>query len=178
MGLLEPSSGHISVDGEIITHRNVRSWQKHLAHVPQSIFLADSTIAENIALGLEYDDIDLERIHLCAEKAQLKNVISNLSNGYETVVGERGIRISGGQRQRIAIARALYKKASIIIFDEATSALDSETERSVMQSIQELDEELTIIIIAHRLSTLKDCTKIIELSDGKILREGLYDEII
>ena len=99
-------------------------------------------------------------------------------NQYNTIVGERGIRISGGQRQRIAIARALYKKASIIIFDEATSALDSETESSVMESILSLDKELTIIIVAHRLSTLKNCTNIIELSDGKILRQGVYNEII
>ena len=178
MGLLEPGSGHISVDGEIISYKNVRAWQKHLAHVPQSIFLADTTIAENIALGHEYDDIDLERIHLCAEKAQLKNVISNLSDGYETIVGERGVRLSGGQQQRIAIARALYKNADVLVFDEATSALDNQTEDSVMQAIEGLGREITVIMIAHRLTTLKKCTKIIKLAEGKVDKIGRYEDII
>ena len=178
MGLLEPVSGHISVDGEIISYKNVSAWQKHLAHVPQSIFLADTTIAENIALGLEHDDIDLERIHLCAEKAQLKNVISNLSDGYETIVGERGVRLSGGQQQRIAIARALYKNADVLVFDEATSALDNQTEDSVMQAIEGLGREITVIMIAHRLTTLKKCTKIIKLAEGKVDKIGSYKDII
>lgn len=178
MGLLHQNEGKFYVDNQEITNINKFGWQSQLAHVPQSIFLIDGSIAENIALGVPKDKINIKLVIKSAKQAQIHDSIISWHQKYETVVGERGIRISGGQRQRIAIARALYKKASVIIFDEATSALDSETERSVMQSIQELDKELTIIIIAHRLSTLKDCTKIIELSDGKILREGLYDEII
>jgi ATP-binding cassette subfamily B protein len=178
MGLLHQNEGKFYVDNQEITNINKFGWQSQLAHVPQSIFLIDGSIAENIALGVPKDKINIELVIKSAKQAQIHESIISWHQKYETVVGERGIRISGGQRQRIAIARALYKKASVIIFDEATSALDSETERSVMQSIQELDKELTIIIIAHRLSTLKDCTKIIELSDGKILREGLYNEII
>ena len=178
MGLLHQNEGKFYVDNQEITNINKFGWQSQLAHVPQSIFLIDGSIAENIALGVPKDKINIKLVIQSAKQAQIHDSIISWHQKYETVVGERGIRISGGQRQRIAIARALYKKASVIIFDEATSALDSETERSVMQSIQELDKELTIIIIAHRLSTLKDCTKIIELSDGKILREGLYDEII
>lgn len=178
MGLLHQNEGKFYVDHQEITSINKFGWQSQLAHVPQSIFLIDGSIAENIALGVPKDKINIKLVIKSAKQAQIHDTIISWHQKYETVVGERGIRISGGQRQRIAIARALYKKASVIIFDEATSALDSETERSVMQSIQELDKELTIIIIAHRLSTLKDCTKIIELSDGKILREGLYNEII
>ena len=177
MGLLEPTSGHIKVDGESITYKNVRAWQKHLAHVPQSIFLADTTIAENIALGIEYNDIDFVRVGICAEKAQLKNVISNLPDGYETLVGERGVRLSGGQKQRIAIARALYKNADVLIFDEATSSLDNQTEDSVMQAIEGLGGEITVIMIAHRLTTLKKCTKIIKLAEGKVDKIGSYEVI-
>lgn len=177
MGLLEPASGVMSIDGKVINNENVRAWQKHIAHVPQSIFLADTTIAQNIALGFEEKDIDWERVRMCAEKAQLKEVISSLPEGYSTVVGERGVRLSGGQRQRIAIARALYKDADVLVFDEATSALDNETENSVMQAIEGLGQELTVIMIAHRLTTLKKCTKIIELAGGKIVNIGSYKDI-
>ena len=178
MGLLHQNDGKFLVDDTEITSANKFGWQSQLAHVPQSIFLIDGSIAENIALGVLTDEIDLNLVHESAKQAQIHNSIMSWDQKYDTVVGERGIRISGGQRQRIAIARALYKKASVIIFDEATSALDSETESSVMRSILELDQDLTIIIIAHRLSTLKGCTNIIELSDGKILRQGLYNDII
>ena len=178
MGLLQPSSGQFMVDDEVITDINKFGWQSQLAHVPQSIFLIDGTITENIALGVSLEEIDFELVQESARKAQVHDTIRSWDNQYNTIVGERGVRISGGQRQRIAIARALYKKASIIIFDEATSALDSETENSVMESILSLDKDLTIIIVAHRLSTLKNCTNIIELSDGKILRQGVYNEII
>ena len=178
MGLLHPSSGYFMVDDEIITGVNKFGWQSQLAHVPQTIFLIDGSITENIALGVPLEEVDFQLVRESARKAQIHDTIMSWDNQYNTIVGERGIRISGGQRQRIAIARALYKKASIIIFDEATSALDSETENSVMESILSLDKELTIIIVAHRLSTLKNCTNIIELSDGKILRQGVYNEII
>ena len=178
MGLLHPSDGHFLVDGEVITSVNKFGWQAQLAHVPQAIFLIDGSITENIALGVPLEEIDFKLVQESARKAQIHDAIKSWDNQYETIVGERGVRISGGQRQRIAIARALYKKASVIIFDEATSALDSETENSVMESILSLDTDLTIIIVAHRLSTLKNCTNIIELSDGKILRQGVYNEII
>jgi len=178
MGLLHPTDGSIDVDDEIITEVNKYGWQSKLAHVPQSIFLIDASITQNIALGIPLEQIDFELVQESARKAQIHDAINSWDNKYDTVVGERGSRISGGQRQRIAIARALYKKASVIIFDEATSALDSETENSVMESILGLDKDLTVIIVAHRLSTLKNCSNIIELSDGKILRQGLYNEII
>jgi ATP-binding cassette, subfamily B, bacterial PglK len=178
MGLLHPNAGSFFVDDIIITESNKFGWQSTLAHVPQSIFLTDSSIAENIALGVPPDEIDFDLVQRSAEQAQIHETISAWSNKYNTIVGERGVRISGGQRQRIGIARALYKKAPVIIFDEATSALDSSTEASVMQSIASLDQDLTIIIVAHRLTTLKNCSNIIELSNGKILRQGVYNDII
>ena len=178
MGLLHPVSGSLSVDDTIITETNKFGWQAELAHVPQSIFLIDSSIAENIALGVPKLDIDHDLVKKSAMQAQIHETILSWKDGYSSIVGERGVRISGGQRQRIGIARALYKKASVIIFDEATSALDSDTETSVMRSIINLNKEITIIIVAHRLTTLKDCSNIIELSEGKILRQGVYNEII
>ena len=178
MGLLRPTDGTFKVDDEIVTDINKHGWQTKIAHVPQSIFLIDASITENIALGTPLKDIDFELVKKSARKAQIHDVISSWDDKYETIVGERGIRISGGQIQRIAIARALYKNASVIIFDEATSALDSETESLVMESIVGLDKDLTIIIVAHRLSTLKDCTYIIELADGKVVRRGIYNEIV
>ena len=167
MGLLHPVSGSLSVDDTIITETNKFGWQAELAHVPQSIFLIDSSIAENIALGVPKLDIDHDLVKKSAMQAQIHETILSWKDGYSSIVGERGVRISGGQRQRIGIARALYKKASVIIFDEATSALDSDTETSVMRSIINLNKEITIIIVAHRLTTLKDCSNIIELSEGK-----------
>ena len=178
MGLLSPTEGFIAVDGQQVDAINQRTWQLHIAHVPQAIFLADSSIAENIAFGIAKDDIDLERVKFSAQQAQIADVIETWPSQYQTFVGERGIRLSGGQRQRIAIARALYKQADVIIFDEATSALDNETEQAVMEAIDSLSDNLTIIIIAHRLTTLKNCTQILELEDGFIKRIGRYDEII
>jgi len=178
MGLLHPNAGSFLVDDIIITESNKFGWQSKLAHVPQSIFLTDSSIAENIALGVPPDEIDFDLVQRAAKQAQIHGTISAWPNKYNAIVGERGVRISGGQRQRIGIARALYKKAPVIIFDEATSALDSSTEASVMQSIASLNQDLTIIIVAHRLTTLKNCSNIIELSNGKILRQGVYNDII
>lgn len=177
MGLLEPSAGRLEIDGTPITRINCRAWQAHIAHVPQSIFLADSSIEENIAFGVPKNEIDIERVRRAAQQAQLSDTIESLPEQYRTPVGERGVRLSGGQRQRIGIARALYKKADVIIFDEATSALDGETEKAVMQAIEGLSEDLTLLIIAHRLTTLKKCTQIIELVDGRIKHIGSYDEI-
>ncbi|MDD2932319.1 MAG: ABC transporter ATP-binding protein [Methylotenera sp.] len=178
MGLLQPNEGGLEVDGQPITAANYRNWQAHIAHVPQAIFLADSTIEENIAFGIPKELIDHERVRQAAKQAQIAEIIESWSKQYQTFVGERGIRLSGGQRQRIGIARALYKQADVIIFDEATSALDNETEQAVMQAIEGLSKDLTILIIAHRLTTLKNCTQVIELGDGGIKRIGTYAEIV
>jgi ABC-type multidrug transport system fused ATPase/permease subunit len=177
MYLLVPTNGKIFVDNNEININNYRSWQLKIAHVPQSIFLMDSTITENIAFGVKKEDIKMDLVIESAKKAKLFETIINLPNKFNTIVGERGIRLSGGQRQRIGIARALYKKAEILIFDEATSALDSNTESQVMQAIDLLDEKLTIIIVAHRITTLKNCNKIIELDQGKIKRTGDYNQL-
>lgn len=178
MGLLLPTKGEIDVDGQAITLGNHRQWQAHIAHVPQAIFLSDSSIEENIAFGVPKSKIDSQRVRLAAQQAQIAETIENWPKKYQTFVGERGIRLSGGQRQRIGIARALYKQADVIIFDEATSALDNETEQAVMQAIESLSENLTIIIIAHRLTTLKNCTQIVELGEGKIKQIGTYQKIV
>ena len=163
MGLLEPTAGQILVDGYPLSQKTIRAWQGNIAHVPQTIYLADISLAENIAFGTPRDKIDIERVRSAARKSYIADFIESLPQGYQGLVGERGIRLSGGQRQRIGIARALYKTAQIIIFDEATSALDNETEQVVMQTIESLRADLTIFIIAHRLTTLKNCTKIINL---------------
>ena len=178
MSLLQATEGALGVDGKAVTMVNQRAWQAHIAHVPQAIFLADSTIEENIAFGVQKERIDHERVKMAARQAQIADVIEAWSGQYQTFVGERGVRLSGGQRQRVGIARALYKQADVIIFDEATSALDSETEQAVMQAIESLSVNLTILIIAHRLSTLKNCTQIVELSDGGIKRVGSYEDMV
>lgn len=177
MGLLPPTSGNLAIDGVPITSENRRAWQARIAHVPQSIFLSDATIAENIAFGVPGEHIDPVRIRYAAEQAQIADIIEAWPEKYGTVVGERGVRLSGGQRQRIGIARALYKQADVIILDEATSALDNETERAVMTSIQGLSRELTILIIAHRLTTLRECTQIVELTQTGI-RTCTYQDIV
>ena len=168
----------MEIDGQVISPINQRAWQAHIAHVPQAIFLADSTIEENIAFGVPKDQIDFQRVRQSAQQAQVAEIIESWPKQYQTFVGERGIRLSGGQRQRIGIARALYKQADVIIFDEATSALDNETEQAVMQAIESLSKDLTILIIAHRLTTLKNCTQIVELGDGGIKCTGTYPDII
>ena len=145
----------------------MRSWQVRIAHVPQNIFLTDGTIEENVAFGVSAELIDHDRVVRAVEQAKIKDMVESWDLKYNTYVGERGVRISGGQRQRIGIARALYKQANVLIFDEATNALDIETEKAVMESIKDLGKDLTILIIAHRLSTLKLCNQIVELSkDG------------
>jgi ABC-type bacteriocin/lantibiotic exporter with double-glycine peptidase domain len=167
MGLLQPTCGKILVDGHPVDQTNQRAWQRTVAHVPQSIFLSDASIAENIAFGIPLDQIDLERVGRAAQQAQIADFIESRPEGYNSVVGERGVRLSGGQRQRIGIARALYKQASVLIFDEATSALDNETEQAVMQAIEGLSKDLTLFIIAHRLTTLKNCDVVIKMDGGK-----------
>jgi ABC-type bacteriocin/lantibiotic exporter with double-glycine peptidase domain len=176
MGLLIADEGSLQIDNQIINAKNVRSWQMNIAHVPQAIFLNDSTIEENIALGVPKADIDLKLVKEAAKRAQISNFIESQPLKYQTTVGERGVRLSGGQRQRIGIARALYKRANVIFFDEATSALDSKTENDVMDAIDSLGGDLTIIIIAHRISTLKKCHKIIELSEGRVKKIGNYSD--
>lgn len=177
MGLLEASEGQLEVDGKSVTPSNIRSWQSLIAHVPQTIFLADSTIEENIAFGIPRDQINHKRVKIAAKMAQIEDVIESWELGYQTIVGECGIRLSGGQRQRIGIARALYKKAAIIIFDEATSSLDSKTEQEVMNIIEGLGSHLTLLIIAHRVSTLKVCNRIVEVGNFGINRIGTFEEI-
>ena len=168
MALLHPTAGSISVDGVIITEKNHRGWQSHIAHIPQAIFLSDATISENIAFGMPADKINYEQVEKAAKQAQIHDTIISWDNGYDTEVGERGVRLSGGQRQRIGIARALYKQAEVLILDEATSALDNATEKTVMDAIHETSKDITILMVAHRLSTLQGCDQIIELENGKI----------
>lgn len=177
MALLPPSGGALKVDGVPITAANSLQWQAHIAHVPQAIFLADASITENIAFGIAPEAIDHALVREAAVKAQLAPTIEGWPEQYQTRVGERGVRLSGGQRQRIGIARALYKQADVIVFDEATSALDTETEQAVMEAIDALDKDLTVLIIAHRLSTLSNCDTIVELSQGNIgIREALQQQ--
>jgi len=178
MGLLSPSTGTLEIDGVVVTRQNQRAWQRRIAHVPQSVFLSDSSIEENIAFGIPKEHIDRERLRVAAEQAQLADLIESWPLKYNTFVGERGIRLSGGQRQRIGIARALYKQADVIIFDEATSALDNATEHAVMRSIEALSNDLTILIIAHRLTTLNGCDIIVELDNGSITSVGSYDRMV
>lgn len=178
MGLLSPVSGSLEVDGIKISDKNKTAWQEHIGHVPQAIFLSDRSIAENIAFGLNVTEIDLIKVKKAAKQAQISDVIEALPNQYNTKVGERGVRLSGGQRQRIGIARALYKEADIIILDEATSALDSQTEEALMNSIASLDKDITVLMIAHRITTLKDCDMIVEVGLGGVLKVLSYQDLI
>ena len=168
MGLLVPTKGQMLIDRISITAANAQSWQKNIAHVPQAIFLSDDSIEANIAFGIPQDRIDINRIKKAAKEARLDELIEAWPDKYKTFVGERGARLSGGQRQRIGIARALYKRASVIILDEATSALDSETENQIMNTIENLDESITVLIIAHRTTTLRNCNQIVEIQSGEI----------
>ena len=178
MGLLQPTDGKLTIDQKPINSQNRRAWQAHIAHVPQNVYLSDSTIEENIAFGVSKEKIDRQRVEKAAKQAQIGELIEEWKDGYQTLVGERGIRLSGGQRQRIGIARALYKKADVLIFDEATSALDNETEQAVMEAIKGLGEKLTILIIAHRLTTLKGCDRVVKLNKDHSLHVGSYQDMI
>jgi len=178
MGLLKPTIGSILVDGKKISNKNMSAWQARIAHVPQFIYLTDGSIAENIAFGVSSTKINYEKIKLCLERAKLLDFVNKLPDKYQTIVGERGIKLSGGQRQRIGIARAFYKNADVLIFDEATSSLDSATEESVMSSIEAFDIDITIFIVAHRMSTLKKCDQIIEISGGQVTFKGNYNKFI
>jgi ATP-binding cassette subfamily B protein len=178
MGLLTPTEGTLLVDELPVTGARVRAWQRAIAHVPQQIYLADASLAENIAFGVAPGDIDLNRVRRAASQAQIAEFIEARPEGYDAMVGERGIRLSGGQRQRIGIARALYKRAGVLIFDEATSALDNVTEALVMDAIDSLSRDLTIVIIAHRLSTVQHCDLIVELDGGKVAAQGTYERLL
>jgi ATP-binding cassette, subfamily B, bacterial PglK len=178
MGLLPATEGGLIIDNQVINTQNRRAWQAHIAHVPQNIYLSDSTIEENIAFGIAKELIDRQRVKKAAQQAQIAQLIEQWKDGYQTFVGERGIRLSGGQRQRIGIARALYKRADVLIFDEATSALDNKTEQAVMDAIEGLDKELTILIIAHRLTTLKGCDKIVKLGENNAINILSYKEVL
>lgn len=179
MGLLRANSGQILVDGVTITENNVAGWQRSVGYVQQDIFLSDSSILENIALGVPLAEIDRERAIDAARTARLDDfVVESLPSAYETIVGERGIRLSGGQRQRIGIARALYHKADFIVFDEATSALDNITEKQVMKSIEALPGNKTAILIAHRLSTLAKCDRLIVMEQGRVVGIGTWAELL
>ena len=168
MGLLPPTDGQIFIDHEELSAQNQRSWQAHIAHVPQDIYLSDSSVQENIAFGIPLELIDQALVKVAAKQAQVSELIESWPDKYNTFVGERGVRLSGGQRQRIGIARALYKKSNILIFDEATSALDNQTELAVMDTLEGLSGDLTVLIIAHRLSTLKGCDQVVKLECGDI----------
>jgi ABC-type multidrug transport system fused ATPase/permease subunit len=176
LGLLEPTSGNVLVDGHDI-QENLREWQDQIGYVPQSIFLTDDTLRRNVAFGLPKDKIDDEAVKSAIRLAQLEEFVASLPDGMETLVGERGVRLSGGQRQRIGIARALYNNPDILVLDEATSSLDTETEHGVMQAVQALQGDKTVIIVAHRLSTVEYCDRLYRLENAQIVDEGTFSEV-
>ena len=177
MGLLDPTHGTLEVDKNVITSINRRAWQSRIAHVPQNIYLSDSTLEENIAFGIPVEEIDSSLVRRAAISANIDSVINEWPLKYKTVLGERGIRLSGGQRQRIGIARALYKQADVLFLDEATSSVDTKTESSIMKAIEELGNDVTLIIIAHRITTLKNCSRILELTNEGKIYEKVYSDI-
>ena len=179
LGLLEAQKGTLEVDDKIITTQNSRSWQRSIGYVPQHIFLSDDTISSNIAFGVEPKNINKALLEKASKIANLHNfVIDELPKKYETIIGERGTRLSGGQRQRIGIARALYNNPKVLILDEATSSLDNQTEQAVMDAVNNLSKDITIILIAHRLNILKNCDIIFKLEKGKFIGQGSFDELM
>ena len=179
LGLLEAQKGTLKIDGQIINKDNCRAWQRAIGYVPQHIYLSDDTLAANIAFGLDIKDINQEEVEKAAKIANLHNfIINELPKQYQTTIGERGVRLSGGQRQRIGIARALYRNPQVLVFDEATSALDNQTEKAVMDAINNLSKQITIILIAHRLNTVEKCDKIFLLDKGELKTEGTFEELM
>lgn len=178
LGLLPPRSGEILVDDEPVTSRNVRSWRRKIGYVPQDIYLSDQTVRRNIAFGIPDEMIDDEQVRHAARMAVLDGFIQNLPDKYDTVIGERGVRLSGGQRQRIGLARALFRNPEILVLDEATSSLDGVTEEAVLKAIRTASKARTVIMIAHRLNTLKECDTIYVMEDGSLTDSGSYDELM
>ena len=179
LGLLRPDSGRILVDGVEITDDNLTEWQKNLGYIPQDIYLQDDTVTRNIAFGVPDEKIDMNIVRDAAQTANIHNFVTEeLPDGYQTVVGERGIRLSGGQRQRIGIARALYHNPEVLVLDEATSALDGATEKEVFEAINNISRTKTLIIITHRLTTVRGCDVVYVLEEGKIVGQGKYDELM
>ena len=179
LGLLEAQKGVLEVDGQVITKKNLRSWQRSIGYVPQSIYLTDDTIAANIAIGQDPKDFNYENIQKSAKIANLHEfIMDELSGQYESMIGENGVKLSGGQRQRLGIARALYHNPEVLILDEATSALDNETEKAVMEAVNNLDKDVTIIIIAHRLNTVQNCDIIFKLEKGQLIKKEKFSEIV
>ena len=179
LGLLEPQSGHLRVDGLDITANNAGGWQRSVGYVPQHIFLTDESVAANIALGQRDDAIDMAAVERAAKLARLHDfIVAELPNGYQTKVGDRGVRLSGGQRQRIGIARALYHDPEVLLLDEATSALDNATEEAVMSAVNAIGSDKTIVMIAHRLGTLKECDIIYEMAGGRIVSKDSYEDLM
>ena len=179
LGLLEAQKGTLEVDGKIISKQNSRAWQRSIGYVPQHIYLSDDTVTANIAFGEDPKDVNQEAVKKASEIANLHEfVINELPKNYQTTIGERGVRLSGGQRQRIGIARALYRNPQVLILDEATSALDNQTEKTVMDAVNNIGKDITIILIAHRLSTVKKCNKIFLLEKGELKNQGTFEELI
>ncbi|MEL0638714.1 ABC transporter ATP-binding protein [Marinomonas sp. TI.3.20] len=178
LGLLTPQQGKLKIDGKVVTETNKRQWQNTIGFVPQSIFLSEGSIAENVAFGFPVKDINLEQVNKALQLAHLTELVEQLPNGVNTKVGERGVQLSGGQRQRIGIARALYYDASVLVFDEATSALDGITEKIIMEAIHDFSGQKTIIMIAHRLKTVQKCDIIYLVEQGKIIAQGTYDQLV
>ena len=179
VGLLKPQEGFLEVDGKRINDQNIKEWQKLVGYVPQQTFLSDDTIASNIAYGVDLENIKQEKLEYASKIACLHDFISNdLPKKYNTKVGERGVKLSGGQIQRISIARALYFKPKFLVLDEATSSLDNETEKLVIESMSKMSEDITIVMIAHRISSLKMCDKIFLIEKGELKNNLTYDELI
>ena len=178
MGLLTPSSGNIIVDNTVVNRQNLKMWQQNIGYVPQSIYLTDDSIINNIAFSKSKKDIDLDQVYSAAKLAHLDDYVSQLPDKYHTIVGEHGVRLSGGQIQRIGIARAIYSQPDLLILDEATSSLDGHTENAVMQAVHNLSHKMTIIMIAHRLTTIKECDEIFVIKDGKNCNSGTYEHLL
>jgi len=177
LGLYEPQKGEITVDGESI-YKNIRGWLDNVAYIPQDVFLVDDTLKNNIALGVKTHDISEEKLLKAIKLAQLQEVVSNMPEGVQTVVGERGVRLSGGQKQRVALARAFYHERNVLVLDEATAALDNDTEKEVVKAIESLKGEKTLIVIAHRLTTVEKCDFIYKMEKGKIIDSGSFDRVV
>jgi ABC-type multidrug transport system fused ATPase/permease subunit len=176
VGLLPPTSGRVLVDGASIDG-NIEAWQRNIGYVPQTPFLLDDTLRRNIALGISDDRIDEAAVRRAASAARLDELLAHLPDGFDTAIGERGIRLSGGERQRVSIARALYHEPALIVLDEATSALDPGTEREVAQAIERLRGDRTIIVVAHRITTVERCDRVLVLAGGRIAAEGRYADL-